>query len=386
MTAVTLAALLALGIWLWLLVGRDGFWLARDTDEADPPALVRWPPVVAVVPARDEAEVIGTALGSILAQDYCGALRVVLVDDGSSDGTGDIARALDDARLAVVPGSTPPPGWTGKLWALATGVAHRTTVEAAPRYLWFSDADIAHAPDTLSRLVARSEAEGLALHSLMARLETRSWAERALIPAFVFFFQMLYPFARVNRPGPMAAAAGGCMVVRRAALEQAGGVKAIAHQIIDDCAMGRALKRQGPIRLTLTRRSASIRPYGGFGSIYRMIARSAYAQLRYSPLLLLGTVLGMAVMYAAPVIATIAVASPGGGLTAMTGLLGWGAMAVAFQPMLRFYGRSPLWGIALPAIAGFYAAATVGSAVAHMRGRGGQWKGRAQAGLEGVIS
>lgn len=374
-------ACLALAAWIYLLVGRDRFWLARETDEAPGPTPARpspasWPPVTAIVPARDEAAVIATSLGSLLAQDYSGDLRVVLVDDGSDDGTAAIARALGDPRLTVIAGTPPPPGWTGKLWAMETGTR---AAGRDPRWLWFTDADIAHAPDTLASLVARGEAEGLVLNSLMAMLETGATAERALIPAFVFFFQMLYPFRAVNRPGRTAAAAGGCMLVRRDALARAGGLPAIASALIDDCALGAAMKREGPIRLALTRRSVSIRPYGGWRQIGRMIARSAYAQLRYSPPLLAGTLAGLALLYLVPVLAVMM-----GGTAAISGLLAWGAMAVAFQPMLRFYGRSPLWGAALPAIGLFYGGATLMSAVAHRRGRGGMWKGRAQAGLEAV--
>jgi hopene-associated glycosyltransferase HpnB len=228
-------------------------------------------------------------------------------------------------------------------------------------------------------LVARSEAEGLTLNSLMARLETGGFAERALIPAFVFFFQMLYPFARVNDArNRIAAAAGGCLLVRREAFARAGGHARIAHAIIDDCAMGRVMKEQGPIRLSLTHRSQSVRPYGGWREIGAMIARSAYAQLNYSPMLLAGTLIGMAIVYIAP--PTIGLL--GHGLAQMLALATWALMAIAFQPMLRFYRRSPLWGIALPAIASFYAGATFASAWRHWQGKGGMWKGRAQAGLQ----
>ncbi|USI71664.1 glycosyltransferase [Sphingomonas morindae] len=372
------AALASLLIWAYLLLARDGFWLADQTDRAVPPPPRVWPAVTAVVPARDEADVIAASIGALLAQDYPGPYQVVLVDDGSSDGTAAIAAALPGAaRLRIVAGTPPPRGWTGKLWAMANGI---TAAGAAPRWLWFTDADIAHAPDMLTSLVARAEADGLAMHSLMARLECRALAERALIPAFVFFFQMLYPFRRVNRPAArMAAAAGGCMLIRRDLLARAGGVGAIAHAIIDDCAMGALMKKEGPIRLALTDRAVSIRPYGGWRAIGAMIARSAYAQLRYSPLLLLLTLCGMALVYCVPPLAVLA-----GGWTSLAGLAAWALMAVSFVPMARFYGRSPFWGVALPAIGLFYAGATLISALRHWQGRGGMWKGRAQAGLERV--
>lgn len=376
---MTILAAISLGLWIYLLAGHGGFWRAAETDEAAAPDPAIWPAVAAVVPARDEAAVIGRTIAGLLAQDYPGDFRILLVDDGSSDGTARIAREAAAAtgrgdRLEIVPGSPPPAGWTGKLWAMEQGIARA----GGARWLWLTDADIAHAPDTLRSLVARGEAEGLALCSLMARLSTANAAERALIPAFVLFFQMLYPFARVNRAGsPVAAAAGGCMLARADALARAGGIPAIAAHIIDDCALGRAMKRQGPIRLMLTRRSVSIRPYGGWREIGAMIARSAYAQLRYSPWLLAGTLLGLALVFLVPPLAAAFAAGPGRAM----GIAAWALMAIAFQPMLRFYGRSPLWGPLLPAIAAFYAGATVLSAVAHARGRGGMWKGRAQARL-----
>jgi hopene-associated glycosyltransferase HpnB len=375
---VIVLACASLVIWIGLLLFRDGFWLARDTDEGLAPAPATWPAVTAIVPARDEADVIGPAMASLVAQDYPGDFRIVLVDDGSSDGTGAVARraAQESDRLTVIEGASPPLGWTGKLWAMNNGVAR---AGKAPAYLWFTDADIAHAPDTLRSLVSRSERDGLVLDSLMAELRCDSFAEKAMIPAFVLFFQMLYPFARVNRPAAkMAAAAGGCMLVRRDALDRAGGLAAIADAIIDDCAMGVAMKRQGPIRLSLTRRSVSLRPYGGWSEIVAMIARSAYAQLDYAPPMLAGTLAGLALLYVAPP----AFAILGGGAARVAGLSAWLAMAVCFQPMLRFYRRSPLWGVALPAIGVVYGAATALSAWQHFQGRGGMWKGRAQARMQ----
>jgi hopene-associated glycosyltransferase HpnB len=367
---------LVLLVWLYLLLGRGGFWRARERDDRDEaPEPSHWPSVVAVVPARDEADVIARSIGSLLAQDYPGAFRVILVDDNSSDGTGDIARGLDtQGRLEVLTGAPLAPGWTGKLWAQSQGVARAAA--NAPDYLLLTDADIAHAPETLRKLVARAEAHGLALTSLMALLTVETWAERLLIPAFVFFFDMLYPFAWVNDPRrKTAAAAGGCMLARRSALEAAGGLEAIRWKIIDDCSLGALMKRQGPIWLGLTHRARSLRPYAGFGEIGRMVSRSAYAQLNFSPWLLIGTVAGMAVVYlAAPLLAVF-----GGGPARWAGVGAWAAMTLAFQPMLRVYRRSPLWGLALPLIGAIYTAFTVNSALQTWRGRGGQWKGRAQA-------
>ena len=364
---------LALAIWLVLIVARHGFWLTRERDTRDMPAEPAvWPEVVAVVPARDETEVIARSIGSLAAQDYPGRFRIVLMDDNSSDGTGDIARGLGSERVEVVQGLPLAPGWTGKLWAVSQGVEW---AGASPTYLWLTDADIEHAPDTLRMLVARGEAGGLTLVSLMAKLRADTFAERMLIPAFVFFFQMLYPFGLVNRPRGLGGAAGGCMLVRREALAAAGGIAAIRDALIDDCTLGALLKQQGRVWLGLTDRSRSIRPYDGFGPVAAMISRSAYAQLNYSPLLLAGTVLGLALVYAAPPLLAIF----GHGFAQIAGAAAWALMAVSFQPMLHFYRRSPLWGPMLPAIAAFYAGCTLLSAWQHARGRGGMWKGRAQA-------
>jgi hopene-associated glycosyltransferase HpnB len=372
----------ALAIWLYLLIGRGRFWLARQRDDREP--MFRpdgWPSVVAIVPARDEADVIDQSIQSLLRQDYTGALRIVLVDDGSADGTAEsAARAAESLgvrdRLDVVMGSAVPAGWTGKLWALQQGVHHVTQTSVQPDYLLLTDADIGHTPDNVRSLVTRAEVEGRVLVSLMAELSCTSLAERFLIPAFVFFFQMLYPFAWVARKErAAAAAAGGCMLVHRAALQRAGGIASIQSEIVDDCALARRLKAQGPIWLGLTRRARSLRPYGGLQEIGRMISRSAYAQLGYSPLLLAGTIAGLAWIYLVPPILTIIAAGP----AQWMGLGAWVAMALALQPMLRFYRVSPLWGLAMPAIAMAYGAFTINSALQMWRGRGGMWKGRAQA-------
>ena len=370
---------LAAAIWAGLLLGRGFFWLADQTDaeEVAPPAA--WPDVTAVVPARDEADVIARSIGSLLAQDYPGAFQVILVDDDSSDGTADAARAAAKAsgapdRLQILSGRPLPSGWTGKLWAMSQGVER--AAETQPRYLLLTDADIAHAPDGLRRLVSRAESGGFTLTSLMAELLCTTAAERLLIPAFVLFFQMVYPFRQVNRPDhPVAAAAGGCMLVDRPAFERAGGVAAIRTAIIDDCALGALMKRQGPIWLGLTHRARSLRPYPSIGAIGHMVSRSAYAQLGFSPWALAGTVLGLALIYLAPP----GLALFGSGAARGLGLLAWAEMALCFQPMLRFYRRSPLWGLALPAIGALYGVFTLQSAIQEWRGQGGMWKGRAQA-------
>jgi len=371
-------ASIALAVWLYLLLGRGAFWRCNERDDGEPAQLPQWPRVAAVVPARNEAETIAASIGSLLAQDYRGAWDIILVDDDSGDGTADIARrqAQSGERLRVVTSHTLPAGWTGKLWAVKQGIDAATALSQAPDYLLLTDADIVHAPDSISRLVARAETGGLALTSLMVKLRCESFAERANVPAFVFFFQMLYPFACVNRPhSTVAAAAGGCMLVRAEALRKAGGIEVIRGALIDDCALAGALKAHGPIWLGLTERVHSIRPYPALADIRRMVVRSAYAQLRYSPLLLFGTAAGMALTYLVPPLMTLF----GSGAARAIGIATWALMAIAFQPTLRLYRLSPLWGVALPAIALEYLIFTLDSAYQYVRGRGGSWKGRAQA-------
>jgi hopene-associated glycosyltransferase HpnB len=375
-------ACLPLLIWAYLVLGRGGFWLARERDDRSKPSEPQvWPPVAAVVPARDEADVIARSVASLLSQDYPGDFRVILVDDNSSDGTARIARETADAlphgeRLTVVSGAPLPGGWTGKLWAMKQGVATACEDGETPAYLLLSDADIAHTPDNLRRLVARAEAGGLALTSLMAKLSCVTFAERLLIPAFVYFFDMLYPFGWVNNVrNRTAAAAGGCMLARTRALEASGGIAAIRTAIIDDCALGAAMKRQGPVWLGLTERAPSLRPYVTIGEIGRMISRSAYAQLNYSPLLLAGALVGMVLTYLAAPLVSLFAPNP----WRFPGLAAWALMTLSFLPMLRFYRRSPLWSLALPLIGALYTAFTLQSAIEVWRGRGGAWKGRAQA-------
>jgi hopene-associated glycosyltransferase HpnB len=377
----TAVALVALAIWLHLLLGRGRFWTGSVRDDRGAPEAMGslWPAVVAVVPARNEAEMIPDSVASLLRQDYPGPFSVILVDDDSSDPTLAVARGLAlgaPGRLAILQGARLPAGWTGKLWAVSQGVAHALQAQQPPEYLLLTDADIAYAPDALRALVRRAEAGQLALVSLMAKLRCRSLAERALVPAFIFFFQMLYPFAWVNRrQAATAAAAGGCMLVRRSALAAAGGIDSIRGALIDDCALAARLKQHGPIWLGLTERVRSLRPYPGFGDIRRMVARSAYAQLRFSPWWLAATVAGLAVAYlAAPLIALL-----GSGSARWIAAAAWALMALAFWPTVRFYRVSPAWTVCLPAIAAVYLGFTLDSALQHARGRGGLWKGRVQA-------
>lgn len=376
-------AFLTLAIWLTLIFARGYFWQARQTDELLTPVSAeraRSIRVTAIVPARDEAETIARCVTSLLSQDCEVAFDVVVVDDQSSDGTGDIARAAAQSanaahRLTVLRGEDPPPGWTGKINAMRAGFAF-VEARSMPDYILFTDADIEHASDTLARLVGGAEKGGLTLVSLMAKLACDSRAERWLVPAFVYFFQMLYPFVWVNDSRRrMAAAAGGCMLVRRDALVRAGGLEVIRDALIDDCALGAAMKKTGPVFLGLTRRVKSLRAYPHLADIRRMVVRSAYAELDYSPLKLAGATLGMALTFIAPAV----LAGHADPTTGMIALAAYAMMVLSYRPMLRFYGLSGWRGLFLPVVAGFYMAFTLESAFVHMRGRGGAWKGRYQA-------
>lgn len=381
---IELLALTALAAWLYLLFGRGWFWLCRERDDLAGAVLAqtsKTPSVVAIVPARDEAEMIGESVGSLLRQDYSGPFSIIVVDDQSADGTSEAALAAArgagrSERVRVVAGSEPPRGWTGKLWAMRQGLAVAEAGDGAPDFFLFADADIAFAPQALRRLLAIQASRAAVLTSLMVKLRCESRAEHWLTPAFVFFFQMLYPFAWANDPKrKIAAAAGGCMLARRDALAAAGGLETLRDALIDDCALAAAMKKQGPIWLGLTESARSLRAYPAVADFRKMVSRSAYAQLRYSPLLLAGTVLAMALVYLTPPLLTIFAR----GVAEAAGALAWALMALAFAPMLRFYRRPLVGAFALPAIAAVYTAFTIDSAVQHWRGRGGYWKGRAQA-------
>jgi hopene-associated glycosyltransferase HpnB len=375
-------------IWVVLCFFRGAFWQLRafDGDLAQLESLNDWPPVTAIVPARNEAETIARCIESLVKQDYPGKMRIVLVDDHSEDGTGMLARdaaARGDAaeRAEVVQAATLQPGWTGKLWALQQGVEKANTHKA--RYFWFTDADIEHAPDTLHGLVVRAESKNLELVSLMVLLQAKSFSERLLIPAFLYFFLKLYPPQWIAaKNANTAGAAGGCILLKREALERIGGLATIRGEVIDDCALARAVKRSGgSIWMGLTRKSVSLRTYTTFGEIRDLIARTAFTQLGYSTLLLVGTLLGMLLTYVAPVIFTFS-AQP---VVWRLSLAAWALMAITYLPTLRFYGLSPLWAPALPLAAIFYSYATWLSAVRYWLGRGGQWKGRAQAPAKSTV-
>jgi hopene-associated glycosyltransferase HpnB len=385
-------ALAALAAWVYLVAAHGGFWrtdqrLPRAAGGWRPAATGGWPRVVAVVAARDEAAILPRTLATLLGQDYPGDLRMVLVDDQSADSTAEVARRLGEGAargLTVVGGKEPPEGWAGKVWAMAQGAA----AAGAPDYLWFTDADVAHAPGMLAALVGAAEADRRDLVSQMALLRAQTGWERAVVPAFVYLFAKLYPFRWVNRPAAgTAAAAGGCMLVRRRALEAAGGLARIRGARIDDIALARLLKARGEHRvwLGLATGVTSRRPYPRLADLWSMIARSAYTQLRYSPWLLAGTLAGLLLLYAVPPVAAIAglaaLTLAGGaaaGWAAAAGLLAWALMSVSYLPMLRLYRLSPLRGPTLPLIALVYAAMTVDSARRHHSGQGAVWKGRTE--------
>ena len=375
-----LAAGCAVVVWLYLIFGRGLFWRFRDAGEpeAAPPQRLS-KRVAIVIPARNEAQSIGQAIASLLCQDYPGPCHIFLVDDHSQDGTLD--KALSAAREAGKPelltaacARSLLEGWTGKLWALAEGVNQAQAFQ--PDYVLCSDADIMHAPDSLARLVERAEVGGYDLVSYIVKLKCETFAEKALIPAFVFFFFMLYPPAWTASPRhAIAGAAGGCILMRWPALARIGGIAAIRGELIDDCALAKAVKRAGGmIWLGLTSKTRSIRGYGTIGEIGRMISRTAFWQLRHSPWLLAGTMAGMFITYMLPPLLLLT----GWLIPACLGMAAWTLMMVAYAPSLRFYGLTIFWAPALPVVALFYAGATVHSALSYWSGRGGEWKGRAQ--------
>ena len=381
MAHISYLALLPLLIWLYLLCARGGFWRVGTLLPPDGPVAPEAGAglqVVAVVPARNEADVIGDAVTSLLRQRFAGQLHVIVVDDASTDGTGEIARQAGEAagagdRLTVIRGTGPLPGWSGKVCAMARGAEAAGALR--PDFLLFTDADIHHEPRNLASLVAIAQTQQRDLTSYMVRLSAASAAERWLIPAFVFFFFKLYPPAWIRRDGARTAgAAGGCMLVRPQALARSGGLEVIRGEIIDDCSLARSIKRSGGrLWLGLTRTARSLRPYGSAAEIGAMISRTAFNQLRHSWLLLAGTLLGLVLTYLGPLLLLSGRPWP-----VLAGLAAWLLMTLAYLPMVRFYGLSLLWALSLPAAAAFYAGATVHSAVQYARGQGGRWKGRSQ--------
>lgn len=375
----TLAVLAAIA-WLYLILMRGRFWTAdqRLPDTVTPRKV--WPSVVAIVPARNEAALIERSLTSLRRQDYPGSLSILLVDDQSDDGTADAAARSAEGEghgLTVTRAEPTPPGWSGKVWAMSQGVELAKTLAPQAKYFWFTDADIEHDPHALVQLVQQAEYSMLDLVSTMVLLRSRGLWERLLIPAFVFFFQKLYPFRDVNNPQrPTAAAAGGSMLIRRTALNQAGGLAAIRSAWIDDCALAALIKARGQIWLGLTSGSRSMRDYDLKG-IWNMVARTAYTQLNYSPLWVALTVAAMTLVYLVPVAAVVGGVATAHWPVAGLGAATWLLMALAYRPTLKFYGQTPLRGLLLPFSAFLYMLMTVDSARRHRNGSGGRWKGRA---------
>lgn len=375
----TFIAIPPLAVWLYLFFARGNFWQLH-VEEIEPTPLERWPRVVAIVPARNEAETIGRAVTSLAKQNYSGEFLTIVVDDHSDDGTADLARKAADecnatGKISLHSASELPPGWTGKVWAMNEGIGAASG--RAPDYFWLTDADIQHAPDTLRRLVCQAEKDSLNLSSLMAFLRVQTFPERLMIPAFLYFFLTVYPPNWVsNAEARAAAAAGGCILLQRSALERIGGMAAIRSEVIEDCALARAVKRSGgKIRLGLTRSSLSLRGYDSFAEIRDLIARVAFTQLRYSFLVLLGALAGLFVTYLLPW--GLFFAFPGEAWLAVDTTIAM--MAASFAATVKFYGLSWPWALTLPIAALFYGYATCVSAVRYWLGRGGQWKGRAQA-------
>ncbi|MBT2367356.1 glycosyltransferase [Streptomyces sp. ISL-10] len=403
MSALAWTAFGSLAAWCWLLLGQGFFWRTdqRLPRRADPDV---WPAVAVVVPARDEAEVLPASLPSLLAQRYPGRAGIVLVDDNSSDGTAEVARSLATRHgglpLCVVTPGEPEPGWTGKLWALRHGIA--VARADSPEFLLLTDADIAHEPDSLRELVAAAHGADSAdadadadaerdaradrpgaydLVSQMARLRVASGWERLVVPAFVYFFAQLYPFRRINRDGARtAAAAGGCVLLRTDTALRAGVPASIRQALIDDVSLARAVRRSGGrIWLGLADRVDSVRPYPRLADLWGMVSRSAYAQLRHNPLVLAGTVVGLALVYLAPPVVLPAAWAAGDAAAAWAAGLAWAVMAGTYVPMLRYYRQPLLLAPTLPFTALLYLLMTVDSAVQHHRGRGAAWKGRTYA-------
>ncbi|HET6966562.1 MAG TPA: glycosyltransferase [Acidimicrobiales bacterium] len=377
MKALEALAWLPAAIWVYLVLFRGLFWLPSLRLPPTVP-LEEWPPVAVVVPARNEAAIIGETLPTLLAQQYPGRAEIFLVDDSSDDGTGEVAASLPrgDLPLQVVGGADRPPGWVGKTWALHQGVTAAESTD--PQWILFTDADIAHPPDSLSSLVAAGVHGQRDLVSLMARLRTSTGWEKMIVPAFVYFFSKLYPFRQIaRRRSRTAGAAGGCVLVRTEALVRAGGIPAIAGAVIDDVALGRAVKRSGGSTwLGYADRVRSVRPYPRLGDLWDMVARSAYTQLRYSPLALVGTVLGLAVIYLGPPAVTVAGVVTGGAAVMAAGATAWFLLTASYVPMVAYYGVGLQWALTLPVAATIYGAMTVDSARRHRRGAGAAWKGR----------
>jgi hopene-associated glycosyltransferase HpnB len=370
-------------VWIYLILAHGRFWMVQRLGAREAPLSAIPGPIAVVIPARNEADVIGDAVRSLLQQSCAGAIHIFLVDDNSADGTAEAAReaAANSSHpdaLTVIRGQPLPDGWTGKLWAMQQGIEQALRLH--PQFLLLTDADVQHSPENVATLVSVAESRGYDLASFMVKLHCRSLPEKLLIPAFVFFFFMLYPPEWIRSPRrKMAGAAGGCVLIRPEALARAGGVEAIRGQIIDDCALARMVKRSGgKVWLGVTPDTRSLRAYQSFGEIERMIARTAFNQLQHSIWLLAGAVAGLLLLYLLPLVLLLS----GSRTLALVGAAAYLLMWVTYSPMVSFYGLNARWALTLPFSAAFYLAATVQSALNYWSGRGGEWKGRAQDTLQ----
>lgn len=381
--------LLSLLIWLYLLLFRGNFWLGNQLIKSPIESLENYPSVSVIIPARNEADVLPISLPSLLNQNYSGDLSVILVDDQSNDNTGKIAKKIAEnfhknQILTVVNGKPLPPSWTGKLWAMKQGIMEAGKQSELPDYFLFTDADIKHDLNNIKELVIKAERENLALTSLMVLLKCDSFWEKFLIPAFIFFFQKLYPFPWVNNPeNKMAAAAGGCILIRRDILEKIGGIDILKQALIDDCSLAKAVKShlqntQNPqtIWLGLTNNTISLRSYPTLRSIWDLVARTAFTQLNYSVFLLFATVIAMTLIYLIAPMALILGIISNNCLIIACGSLIWILMAIAYFPTIKLYKLSPYWSLTLPVIGFLYTLMTIDSAWRYWRGKGGGWKGR----------
>lgn len=372
-------ACIPLLIWIYLLLGRSDFWrVSRQLLEIKSQHTAHGT-VVAVIPARNEAAGIERAITSLLQQDFPALLHVIVVDDNSEDATADFARRAaamlgKESHVSVLQGRPLPADWTGKMWAVAQGIAEAQKLN--PDYLLLTDADIEHARGNVAELMHIAQSGDYDLVSYMVQLSCQTTAEKLLIPAFVFFFFLLYPpLAIRSERSKIAGAAGGCMLIRTSALEALDGIAHIRSEVIDDCALAKSVKSSGGrVWLGLTGHTRSLRSYATFGEIEQMVARTAFNQLRHSWLLLAGTCLGLVITYLLP----ICLLFTGRMIPALLGAAAWMLMSLVYAPMVKYYGRSRVWSFTLPFAAAFYMAATVDSAIQYARGRGGQWKGRSQ--------
>ncbi|GFE71390.1 glycosyltransferase [Chroococcus sp. FPU101] len=384
-------SLISLFIWIYLIFFRGGYWLSNQKLKPNFKLENDYPSVCAVIPARNEADTIPISLPSLLKQQYTGDFKIILVDDQSTDGTGKIALEISNKlnqfeRINVIKGEPLPSGWSGKLWAMQQGLNYIQSQEITAKYILFTDADIQHDLLNLSQLVTKAEQEKLALVSLMVLLKYESFWERFLIPAFVYFFEKLYPFSWANNPkNKMAAAAGGCILIRRDILEKIGGIEILKTALIDDCTLATEVKKYiqnypnldtKGIWLGLTDATFSLRDYPTLKSIWDLIARTAFTQLNYSSLLLVGTVLGMVMTYLISPLSIILGIILNNQIILVIGLIIWLLMALSYWPTLKLYKCSPLWAFSLPVIAFLYTLMTIDSAIRYWQGKGGGWKGR----------